>query len=43
MQGYIKGSWMSLIPVQYSVLVEASMKGYSKGSVGPIILLHYDG
>jgi hypothetical protein len=36
MQGYRKGSKGHLILVHYNGLVEASMQGYSKGSVSAI-------
>jgi hypothetical protein len=35
MQGYSKGINGSFIPDHYNGMLEASMQGYSKGSVGP--------
>jgi hypothetical protein len=39
MQGYYKGSLGHSIKVHYNGPVEASMQGYSNGSVGPIIVV----
>jgi hypothetical protein len=43
MQGNIKVGVGPFITVHYNVLVEASMKGYSKGSAGPFITVHNNG